>query len=307
MDDLSDIDKAIFGDYEVAAIDPGKDDLIYATNGDTKIIEKEHETRGIIEKYETVTFRYSQNQRRKETKSKVFGKIIEDDKMQTRIQNETVKEIETKLSDYNSKSCIYNDVKEYIKAKNKTNSLLLNYYTKKLYRKFKWFGFINRQRSEANMLERFKKLFGNPDKTIVCIGDWAQKQHSKFKEPTKGKGFRKLFRNAGYKVFLVDEYHTSSKSFIDGRDNETFRKRENPRPWKTDVRKQHGLLRTTYVQDSESKCVLTNRDFNGSMNILKHAYNVLHNIPLPTWLMRKTTDEDTSQKKKIRNQLNFID
>ena len=36
-----------------------------------------------------------------------------------------------------------------------------------------------------------------------------QKQHMKYKEPTKGKGIRKLFRENDYKVYLVDEYRTS--------------------------------------------------------------------------------------------------
>ena len=35
----------------------------------------------------------------------------------------------------------------------------------------------------------------------------------KFHEPTKGKGMRKLFRKAGYQVYLVDEYHTSCQCY----------------------------------------------------------------------------------------------
>ena len=28
---------------------------------------------------------------------------------------------------------------------------------------------------------RFKKIFGSPKDTIVCIGDWEQRKHRKFK------------------------------------------------------------------------------------------------------------------------------
>ena len=46
----------------LVGIDPGKDDLIYCTNGRTLT--------DISGKHVTKTFRYSQNQRRNETKSK---------------------------------------------------------------------------------------------------------------------------------------------------------------------------------------------------------------------------------------------
>ena len=41
--------------------------------------------------------------------------------------------------------------------------------------------------------------------------DFEQKQHMKYKEPVKGKGIRirRIFRNNGYKLYLVDEFRTS--------------------------------------------------------------------------------------------------
>ena len=33
----------------------------------------------------------------------------------------------------------------------------------------------------------------------------------KYKEPTKGKGFRTLLKKNGYKVYLVNEFRTSCK------------------------------------------------------------------------------------------------
>ncbi|KAJ3205034.1 hypothetical protein HK099_000949 [Clydaea vesicula] len=50
--------------------------------------------------------------------------------------------------------------------------------------------------------------FGDPTTTCILIGDWSvnsQKCHA----PTKGKGFRTMFRRAGYAVHLVNEHKTS--------------------------------------------------------------------------------------------------
>ena len=57
------------------------------------------------------------------------------------------------------------------------------------------------------MLNNFKCIFGNEEEVIVCFGDYEQKKHMKFKELTKGKGMRTLFRRAGF--FMVDEFRTS--------------------------------------------------------------------------------------------------
>jgi hypothetical protein len=76
-----------------------------------------------------------------------------------------------------------------------------------------------------------KRIFGKPDETIVCVGDWEQRKHRKYKKPIKGKGFRTLFRRNGYKVYLVDEFRTSCRcSKCNGGNCEKFRKCRNPKP-----------------------------------------------------------------------------
>jgi hypothetical protein len=52
---------------------------------------------------------------------------------------------------------------------------------------------------------------GPPATTVVFMGDWCDKRHQRFNEPVKGIGFRQVFRKAGYKVYLVDEFKTSKK------------------------------------------------------------------------------------------------
>ena len=71
--------------------------------------------------------------------------------------------------------------------------------------------FSGRQRTEAKMIREFKAKFGSGEEAIVAIGDWEQWQHRKFCEPTKGKGFRTLLRKAGYEVYLVDEFCTTTR------------------------------------------------------------------------------------------------
>ena len=54
-------------------------------------------------------------------------------------------------------------------------------------------------------MNKVKKKYGLPAEVVACFGDWNQKQHMKFKEPTIGIGLRKIFRREGYKTYLVDE------------------------------------------------------------------------------------------------------
>ena len=283
VDELTDEDKSKYNNYTKVSIDPGKNNLIFATNGNTQIIKKEN---GRL-KHKTTTFKYTQDQRRKETKAKKYLKIIDNDKKSIKINNLTVKKYEEKLSKFDSKSCKYENAKKYIKKKNKINNKLFSYYEKELYRKLKWFGYINRQKTESRMINNFRKVFGSPENVVIGFGDWDQKQHLKYKEPTKGKGFRMTLKRAGYDIYLVDEYKTSKISFITGEENENFRRRINPKPYKNNILLRHGLLRSKNVLNNNlCKHILYDRDLNGSMNIRKIFCCHLENKEIPLSLKR---------------------
>ena len=155
------------------------------------------------------------------------------------------------------------------------------------------------------MINNFQKIFGKPDKTIICIGDFEQKQHMKYKEPTKGIGLRKLFRQAGYKVFLVDEFRTSCKCSKCGEGNcEKFLTRKNPKPYKSGNILVHGLISCKNCSN------VWNRDVNGATNIYKIAKNVINGLERPKYLCREKKNEEvikTKQKvvhkKQVKNQL----
>ena len=140
-----------------------------------------------------------------------------------------------------------------------------------------------------NPANRFKKIFGKPEDTIVCVGDFEQRKHRKYKEPIKGKGFRTLFRRNGYKVYLVDEYRTSCKcSNCEDGDCIKFRKVRNPKPKKNNQILSHGALMCKTCN------ALWNRDENSSRNIYKIAYNAINKKERPNYLCRS---------KKVENDL----
>ena len=253
-------------DKKIVGIDPGKDDLIYCVNSASK---------------DATIFRYSQNQRRKETKMKKYNNIILAMKT-NKIQEKTIIEYETELSNFNKKTLNITKFKEYLREKNRINHILFGFYAKQLFRKLKFGRYINTKRSETKMISNFKIMFGNPEDVVICIGDWEQKKQMKFKEPTLGKGMRTLFRKNKYKVFLVDEFRTSCKcSNCNGGVCEKFRIRKNPRPNKDDMRLVHGLLRC------KSGCGLWNRDRNGSSNIYKIAEVAINKLERPNYLCRE--------------------
>jgi len=76
---------------------------------------------------------------------------------------------------------------------------------------------------------------------------------------------RKVFRERGYQIYLVDEYKTSKVCHDCGGETEKFQKRKNPKPWKEESRMVHGLLRCKTFPSSK----LWNRDTNGALNILR--------------------------------------
>jgi hypothetical protein len=54
------------------------------------------------------------------------------------------------------------------------------------------------------MIENFKNKFGTPNKVIIVFGDHDKRSHNmRGLEPSICKKFRKIFKNACYKVFLI--------------------------------------------------------------------------------------------------------
>ena len=260
IDELKNKDYNKLKNKKIVAIDPNMSDLLYCVDGDNK---------------DRNFFRYTQNQRRKETKHKKYRNII------LRLKDTKVIELETELSKYNRKTLDYKKFKNYIKKKNEINTKLFKFYEKYIFRKLKLNSYINRLKSEQQLINRFKKIFGEPNDTIICIGDWEQRKHRKFKEPTKGIGFRSMFRKSGFQVYLVDEFRTSCRcSNCNGGECSKFREIRNPKPAKNNSIMSHGLLLC------KKDCGLWNRDENSARNIYKIANNAINKKERPTYLSR---------------------
>jgi hypothetical protein len=265
IDNYSEIQKK-----KIIGIDAGKCDLIYCVDGASK---------------ESTTFRYSQDQRRKETKMKKYNHIILAMKT-NKINGKTIIEYETELSNYNKKTLDIIKFKEYLQIKNRINHLLFRFYRKELFRKLKFGRYINIKRNEQKMINQFKKIMGNPEEVVICIGDWEQRKQMKYKEPTIGIGMRTLFRKNNYKVYLVDEFRSSCKcSQCENGLCEKFRIRKHPNKKKDELRLIHGLLRC------KSGCGLWNRDRNGSSNIYKIAEKAINKLERPSYLCRETSNQ----------------
>jgi hypothetical protein len=251
-------------------IDPNKDDLIYCGSG-----SKEND--------DFITFRYTNNQRSKETRKRKHRKILLHEKELLPI----VAEKELELSVFNSKTNNIELFKAYIKIKNENNISLKVFYERVLWRKLRLSTYTRTQKSEMTMINRFKEKFGNPEEAFIGFGDWSQKEQMKYKEPTKGKSFRSLFRKAGYQVFLIDEFRTSKKCCNCKNENkndgicETFLKIKSPRPWKRD---------TDIICNGLVKCktcyTMFNRDVNSVVNMLEITKAALNKNPRPKYLMR---------------------
>jgi len=259
-------------DYEalqnnaVVAIDPNMSDLLYCVNSDQR---------------DQIKFRYTQDTRRKETKAKKYRNYLQERKKQ-HINGKSVTEWETELSGFNRKTINFVKFKEYVHKKNTLNRLLAPFYSEYLFRKLKLGSYMRKQITEARLLRRFEKLFGGPEKTIITIGDFEQRKHRKYKEPIKGKGFRTLFRKAGYEVFLVDEFRTSCRCSGCGGECKTFRMVDNPRPYREGKVLRHGLVKCKTCSR------LWNRDTNAASNLWKIATNAIQRLERPIYLQRAT-------------------
>ena len=258
------------------AIDPNMDDIIFCS-GKNQEGDMQH-------------FRYTRNQRKKETKTKKYRAIQEGLKKEEIIEGKSVEEWQTELSKHNKKTLDFDKFSAYIKAKNEVTQKISDFYRQRIFRQLKWYGFINRQKTERSMIRRFGSIYGPPSETDIYIGDWEQFKHRKFKEPSIGKGIRNVFRKAGYRVTLVDEFRTSCMCYNcqseEGR-CETFRVCQNPKPWKaTETTTRHGLLMCQTCSG------LWNRDVNSSLNILRIVEDTLAGKGRPKYLSRSKKKQD---------------
>jgi hypothetical protein len=272
----------------LVVIDPNMDDIIYClskttpyktiiTDKNKKIIKEHNQS-------ENLKFRYTQNQRRLETRNKKYNKLTDKINKETIIKNKSVKTIESELSIYSSRTVDYNKFIDYCKKKNEINRILYEHYSNKLFRKLKFNRYINTQKSESKMIKNFQKKYGKPENCLIVYGDYDKKEHMKGKEPIISKRMKKIFRKNKYDLYLINEFRTSKLCNKCCSECVNFLERESHKP--KDINKETkrgktilvwGLVRCTNVNCN----IIHNRDKNSTLNMYKISKAIINGNPRP--------------------------
>ena len=217
-------------------IDPGKRTLFTMMNDEGKFLS------------------YTNKQRVSETK-----RLVYQNKLKKYKDHLCITEKENELSSYNSKSCNLDAYKLFIVKKININKDLYKLYQDKTFRQYKWYAFINKKRTEDNMLNKIEKTYGKD--SIIIIGDWCIEKQMKNFISTPNIGLKRKLKER-FKVYNIDEYRTSCLNY----------KTEEPSsnlylPDKNNkTRKIHSIL-TYKMENNRLGCI--NRDKNGCKNIQK--------------------------------------
>ena len=202
-------------------------------------------------------FSYTNRQYLKETKRLKYQSLLKNYKDRIGIT-----EIEEGLNKYNSKTCNIEKFQEYITAKIKANKTLVPLYQEVQFRQYKWYSYINKKRTEDNMVNKIAKKYSKNH--IIIIGDWSiGKQMRNFISTPNLTLKRKLQEH--FKVYNIDEFRTSCLSYKTEEpcENLCLKFKKDP---KQKERKIHSIL--TYKMENNRKgCI--NRDKNGCKNIQK--------------------------------------
>ncbi|CEG74346.1 hypothetical protein RMATCC62417_09581 [Rhizopus microsporus] len=217
-------------------IDPGCRDILYCV--------RETSNKAKNEDY---LYRYISNQRAKETKARKSKKLRQDTKP------ESVKGCEIYLSKYPASTVDASKFSECLKARSKADETLSSYYSNEdkaqhdhnilPFRKMKLFSIIKKQ-SDTRLAKTLREKF--EEDSVLVMDGWSA-ANTKFHEPIRGKGVRRMLKKHEFPGYLIDEHKASSlyPKCKYGK-LETFLKIPNPRSFRRAKRlvvECHGLLR----------------------------------------------------------------
>jgi len=217
-------------------IDPGKRSLFTMMNDDGKF------------------YSYTNKQRVNETKRLKYQNILKKYRDELQITSK-----ENELSSYNSKSCNIINFNEFITRKISTNEVLYKLYQNNKFRQYKWYAFINKKRTEDNMLNKIEKTYTKD--SIIIIGDWSIGKQMKNFISTPNLSLKRKLQER-FKVYNIDEYRTSCLNYK----TEELSKNLYLPDKRNKERKMHSIL-TYKMENKRNGCI--NRDKNGCKNIQK--------------------------------------
>ena len=278
------------------AIDPNMRDLLYAVSinkDEYNHAEQNHDHDAKVQVMkQKKCWRLTQDKRRRRMRTNKNRKRLQKEKKLTLdTTGMSIQTRETRLSRFCKKTLSFDAFQQYCYHKNHTSYYVSPFYQHKKHRNRQFKQYVSKQKLDSEMVSEFRKKFGPPTTTVVYMGNWSESTHRRFHEPVKGKGFRDLFRKAGYQLLLVKEHKTSqmcSECQEDGATCISFREVKNPRP---KMRQRfprvicHGLVRCSNCRR------LWNRDPNAACNIWVAANAAVNNNQRPQYLAWAQNDE----------------
>jgi hypothetical protein len=229
-------------------------------------------------------FNYTNSTRLKFLKRLECNRLIEKKKNNFTIGNKTLKETESELNEYNSKSCNNNKFMKYIKKKVQIDEKINKVYEDTYFRKLKWYAYLNKRRHEDKLLNLIERKYGK-DITII-IGDWNEANRIKFISTPNMHLKRKL--NERFNVYLLDEFNTSKLCYkndtVCGNINVTIKNKHGKNKGKMVNKNLHSVL-TFKMEKNVMGCI--NRDKNSVLNYEKIVKSLIYTKERPEKFKRK--------------------
>ena len=204
--------------------------------------------------------------------------------------------IENKLSDYNSKIVNVAKFKEYIAKKNEINNILFEKYNNKIFRKFKWYGHLNKKKTDVKLIREIKKTFGKD--TILILGDASLNGNCKKGNISTPSTRYKTLLKENFQMYNIDEFRTSKLHYKTEEECKNLYHIDNNKvEEKRKVRKIHAVL-TYKMENTQSGCI--NRDNNAVNNMIKIVEHQIKNKERPIKYRRETIKGFNQMDKNIK-------
>ena len=247
--------------------DPGKKNLLVLMDDEGNIL------------------RYTNKQRLVETKRLKHLKKIQNYK-----NRKGITETENELSNFNSKTCNLQDFMKYIVKKLQINEQLFAKYEAKIFRRYQWYFYLNKKRSEDKLLKNIKEVFGK--NIIIIMGDWGIGKQMRNFISTPMIGLKRKLAEK-FKVYSLDEFRTSKLNYK----TESICDNLYLPDKKQRFRKIHSVL-TYKMENNRLGCI--NRDVNSVKNMRKIVnYWLIYNKRPLKYQRQYKFDKKDSQPKMI--------
>jgi hypothetical protein len=211
--------------------------------------------------------------------------------------NKNITKIENELSNYNSKSVNIKSFGDYILNKNKVNNELFEKYNDELFRRYKWYSYLNKKKAESKLIKDIKRSYGK--ETIIIFGDAGLKGNCKKGNiSTPSTRLKKLIKD-NFKMYNIDEYNTSKLHYKTEEECKNFYHLDNNKEKeKRKERKIHAVL-TFKMEKSQSGCI--NRDENAVNNMIKIVKNQIKNKERPQKYKRES-QKGSNPKEQLKKE-----